>query len=45
MALDQQIKLHNQAKIRSLRGKLQWSGDLDKLREERPLNESRDTQR
>ncbi len=29
------IRLHEQAQVRSLRGKLAWKGDLDEVREER----------
>lgn len=29
------VRLHEQAQVRSLRGKLAWKGDLDEIREER----------
>lgn len=29
------VRLHEQAQVRSLRGKLVWQGDLDEIREER----------
>ncbi len=29
------VRLHEQAQVRSLRGKLAWQGDLDEIREER----------
>jgi Arc/MetJ family transcription regulator len=29
------VRLHEQAEVRSLRGKLLWEGDLDRLRGER----------
>jgi Arc/MetJ family transcription regulator len=29
------VRLHEQAEVRSLRGKLVWQGDLDEIREER----------
>ena len=29
------VRLHEQAQVRSLRGKLAWKGDLDEVREER----------
>lgn len=34
-ALRTYVRLHEQAQVRSLRGKLAWKGDLDELREER----------
>jgi Arc/MetJ family transcription regulator len=34
-ALRTLVKLKEQEQVRSLRGKLQWEGDLDSLREER----------
>ena len=35
MSLDESTQLHEQAGVRSLRGKLVWEGDLDAIREER----------
>ena len=29
------IRMHQQRKVRSLRGKLEWQGDLDQMREKR----------
>ena len=29
------VRLHEQAQVRSLRGKLAWKGDLNEVREER----------
>jgi Arc/MetJ family transcription regulator len=29
------VRLHEQAQVRSLRGKLAWTGDLDEIRGER----------
>lgn len=34
-ALKMYVQLHEQAGVRSLRGKLVWEGDLDAIREER----------
>lgn len=34
-ALRLYVRLHEQAQVRSLRGKLIWKGDLDEMREER----------
>lgn len=34
-ALRTYVRLHEQAQVRSLRGKLAWKGDLDEVREER----------
>ncbi len=34
-ALRMYLQLHEQAGVRSLRGKLLWQGDLDAIREER----------
>ncbi|HEX4961467.1 MAG TPA: type II toxin-antitoxin system VapB family antitoxin [Thermoanaerobaculia bacterium] len=34
-ALRTYVRLHEQAQVRSLRGKLVWEGDLDTIREER----------
>jgi Arc/MetJ family transcription regulator len=31
------LQLHRQAKVRELRGKLQWEGDLDAMRTDRDL--------
>ena len=33
------IKVHAQAGMRSLRGKVQWQGDLDELRQSRRVSE------
>jgi len=34
-ALRLYVRLHEQAQVRALRGKLIWKGDLDEMREER----------
>ena len=34
-ALRLYVRLHEQAQVRALRGKLVWQGDLDEIREER----------
>lgn len=34
-ALRLYVRLHEQAQVRSLRGKLIWKGDLNEIREER----------
>lgn len=34
-ALRTYVRLHEQAQVRNLRGKLIWKGDLDEIREER----------
>ena len=34
-ALRTYVRLHEQAQVRSLRGKLAWKGDLDEVRGER----------
>ena len=34
-ALRTYVRLHEQAQVRSLRGKLVWKGDLNEVREER----------
>ena len=34
-ALRLYVRLHEQAQVRTLRGKLIWKGDLDEIREER----------
>jgi hypothetical protein len=34
-ALRVYVRLHEQAQVRELRGKLIWKGDLDEIREER----------
>ena len=34
-ALRLYVRLHEQAQVRELRGKLIWKGDLDEMREER----------
>jgi Arc/MetJ family transcription regulator len=33
-ALRLYVRLHEQAQVRTLRGKLAWKGDLDEMREE-----------
>lgn len=35
MGLKTLIRLHDQAGLRNLRGKLEWAGDLDTLRQDR----------
>ena len=37
-ALRTLVRLHEQAEIRSLRGKLRWEGDLGRMRESRFAN-------
>lgn len=34
-ALKEIVRLHKQSQIRTLKGKISWHGDLDKMRQER----------